>query len=260
MTSGVDQITATTFHRRRGDTQNAFSYSVEYVLLDAEDNAPGPLLFGRNRRNVAALNDRDHGGAPGAGTGPRWVRSVLHDHGIELPGRIDLLAQPRVLGHVFNPVSFWLCHDKAGVLRAVIAEVTNTFGERHSYLCCDEDLRPISPDRPLAAQKVFHVSPFQDVAGDYLFSFDIRPDRIAIRIDLRAGDNGLVATLTGQRRPLTNIGILSALVRRPFGSRRVLALIHWQALRLWRKGVVYRFRPEPPRTEVSGQLPAQTPR
>jgi DUF1365 family protein len=230
---------------------NAFSYSIDYVMLDAEAEAKGPGLFARNGRGIFALFDSDHGGAPKAGTGAEWVRRVLEERGIEAPGRVLLLAQPRVLGHVFNPVSFWLCHDAQERLIVVIAEVSNTFGDRHSYLCHHDDFREIAREDHLNAGKVFHVSPFQDVAGEYTFRFDIRDDRIGIWIEYSKGNTGLLATLTGRRKPLRNRTILWALLRRPFGSRRVLALIHWQAVKLWWKGVRYRPRPEPPAQDLT---------
>ena len=180
-----------------------------------------------------------------------WVNDVLRAHGVELEGDILLLAQPRVLGHVFNPVSFWLCNNATGDICAVISEVTNTFGDRHSYLCHHDDLRPILPTDTLSAQKIFHVSPFQPIEGNYVFRFDIRPDKIGIWIDLQIPGGGVMANLIGPRRPLRTVDILRALLRRPFGSRRVLGLIHWQAFKLWRKGAKYRKRPSPPETEVS---------
>lgn len=249
--SAVEHIAGETYHGRRGATKNAFRYSIDYVLLDAEAEPDHPALFNRNGRGAMSLHDSDHGGPPKAGTGPAWVRDVLEKHQIPLRGKVLLLAQPRVLGHVFNPVSFWLCHDQDGVLRAVIAEVSNTFGDRHSYLCHHDDMREITKAETLKAQKIFHVSPFQDIAGGYTFRFDIQPDRIGIWIDFSEDHAGLIATLTGPRKPLTNAGILRSMLRRPFGSRRVLALIHWQALKLWWKGAGYRPRPEPPVDEVS---------
>ena len=246
--SGVDHIRGTTFHGRKGAVGNAFRYGVDYVLLVPE-TAVGPSLFARNRGNLISVQDRDHGGAPGLGTGTQWVRQVLAEHGLPGAVRIELLAQPRVLGHVFNPVAFWLCHDDG--LRVVIAEVTNTYGDRHSYLCHRDDLGPIGAEDRIAARKVLHVSPFQPVSGTYEFRFDIRPDRVGIWIDYSQGNGGLVATLTGRRVPLTNRAILGACLRRPFGARRVLALIHWQALKLWVKGAVFRGRPLPPGDEVS---------
>lgn len=253
MKPGIDHIRGETFHGRRGALENAFRYGVDYLCLDPEAELPTPALFSRNRANLTALHDSDHGGAPGAGRGAAWVRDVLEANGLShmANGRILLLAQPRVLGHVFNPVSFWLIHDREDALRVVIPEVTNTYGDRHSYLCHNGDLSPITRHNTLEAQKILHVSPFQTLDGGYRFRFDIREDRIGIWIDYRAGNGGLLATLTGPRVPLTNRGILAASLRRPFGSRRVLGLIHWQALKLWWKGATFHARPEPPAEEVS---------
>jgi DUF1365 family protein len=239
-----------TTHARKGAVANGFRYAIDYVLTDTENAAPGPLLFSRNRANITSLHDRDHGGAPHQGRGAAWVRETLAAHDLPQPDRIRLLAQPRILGHVFNPVAFWLCED-AGGLRLVVAEVTNTYGDRHSYLCHRDDFAPITAEDRLTVQKVFHVSPFQDIAGDYVFRFDLRPDRLNIVIQHDGPRGGLTATLSGRLEALTSPGLIGAMLRRPFGSRRVLALIHWQAVKLWWKGVPFRPRPEPPQKEVS---------
>ena len=253
MTSRVDHIDGLTFHGRKGAVENAFRYSVDYILLDAEADLDAPLLFSRNKHALFSLHDSDHGGTPKDGTGAAWVLEILANEGLDTfdIGRIELLAQPRILGHVFNPVSFWLIHDDRGLLRVVIPEVTNTYGDRHSYLCHHPDLRPIEATDRISATKIFHVSPFQPVEGGYQFRFDIDAEKIGIWIDYTAGNGGLLATLTGRRAPLTNKSILGAMLRRPFGSRRVLGLIHWQALKLWWKGALFRSRPEPPAQEVS---------
>jgi len=251
---GVEHIAGSTFHGRRGSVENAFTYSIDYVMLDAEAPRPrAPWLFGRNRGGLASVQDRDHGGPPKQGRGAPWAREVLAAHGVAeiTTGTLMLLAQPRMLGHVFNPVSFWLAHDAEGRMRAVIAEVSNTFGDRHSYFCARDDREPITRADTLTAQKIFHVSPFQPIGGGYTFRFDIRPDRVGVWIDFSTGNEGVLATLTGKRGPLTTGGILRSALRRPLGARRVLALIHWQALRLWWKGAPYRVRPEPPENEVS---------
>lgn len=247
----VDHIQGETFHGRRGAVRNAFRYRIDYVCLDPEAEIVGPALFRRNARGLCSLWDSDHGGPPRAGRGAAWVREVLAEHGLDVTGRILLIAQPRVLGHVFNPVSFWLVHDARQSLRVVIAEVTNTFGDRHSYLCHHDDLREIRAEDTLHARKIFHVSPFQPVDGGYAFRFDIRDEAISIWIDYRTEGSGVVATLSGARAPLTTAGLLGAALRRPFGSRRVLGLIHWQALKLWWKGARYRARPLPPAQEVT---------
>jgi hypothetical protein len=253
--SPVEHIAGRTFHGRRGGPRNSFRYGVDYLLLDPEAPVTAPRLFRRNRPGLVALRDADHGGEPGKGRGAAWLREVLREAGLAAAadGQLLLLAQPRVLGHVFNPVSFWLAHDRAGRLRVVVAEVTNTFGDRHSYLCHRDDHGPIRAEDRLEARKLMHVSPFQPVNGGYVFRFDIRDDRLHIRIDFDRGDGqgGLMATLTGPRAPLTNGAILRAALRRPFGSMRVLGLIHWQALKLALKGATYRPRPPAPRRAVS---------
>ena len=254
MTTPVDHIAGETFHGRKGGIDNAFRYGVDYVLLDAEAEALNtPSLFSRNRGNLTSLHDTDHGGQPKRGRGAPWVREVLAGHGLAeaADGRLMLLAQPRVMGHVFNPVCFWLAEDAAGEIRAILTEVSNTFGDRHWYLCRNADHTPIRPGQRIEAEKIFHVSPFQEIAGGYTFRFDIRADRIGIWIDYHAGDNGVFTTLIGRRVPLTNGGILAACLRRPFGSRRVLGLIHWQALKLWWKGAAFRARQQPPAEDVS---------
>lgn len=247
----VDHIPGHTWHGRKGAVENAFRYSIDYVLLDAEAPLETPRLFGRNRRGLASLWDSDHGGPPRHGQGAGWVREVLAAHNLPTPERIELLAQPRILGHVFNPVAFWICRDQQGGIPVIIAEVSNTYGERHSYLCHRDDLAPITANDRLRANKLFYVSPFQRIEGGYEFRFDLRPDRIGIWIDFTGGNGGVIATLVGPRKPLSNTGLLRAMLRRPFGSRRVLALIHWQALKLWWKGARFRSPPKPPAEDIS---------
>lgn len=247
-------VNGQTYHRRVDGPDNAFRYGVDYMLFEPEAETRFPWLCSRNRLNVTSLNDKDHGGRRGNGIGAPWVRQVLRKRGLGALAemRVLLLAQPRMLGHWFNPVSFWLVLDDKEQLRAVIAEVNNTFGDRHSYLCHHDDVRAIEPADTLTARKIFYVSPFQPIAGGYSFKFNVTPDRIAIRIELSHGEaGGLIATLTGKRRPLSNSAILNSLVKRPAGSLRVLGLIYLQALVLRYKKATFRSRPEPPLIEVS---------
>lgn len=251
MKTAVEHIAGSTTHMRRGAIRHRFRYGVDYVLLDPEARTQGPALFSRNRFNLASVHDVDHGGPLKAGRGAPWARDVLAQAGLDRAGlRLALLTQPRFLGYVFNPVSFWLAWEGAA-LRAVIAEVSTPFGDRHSYICHLPDFAEITRGARMKADKALHVSPFQEVAGGYEFTFDIRPDHIHIVILHRNGEEGVVATLTGDRRPLTNAGLLAAGLRRPFGALRTIALIHWQALRLKLKGARYRTRPTPPAHEVS---------
>ncbi len=246
---GPELVAGSTWHGRAGAVRHAFRHRIDYVLIDPE--APADTgLFGRNRRAVASVHDRDHGGPPGNGEGAAWARRALAVHGLSRDVRLLLLTQPRWLGQVFNPVSFWLAYD-GDRLVAAIAEVNNTYGDRHSYLCAKPGFAAIEPGDVLAADKVFHVSPFQPVAGRYAFSFDIRPDAVSIRIAHRHGNEGLVATLAGPRRPLTAPAILRAAARFPFAGLRAITLIHWQALRLRLKGAPFRRRPLPPAEDLT---------
>lgn len=250
--SQIQLLSGHTTHIRRGEISNRFRYSIDYVLLDMEAEHKAPLLFSRDGFNLASVRRRDHGGLRGDGSGATWVREVLQDHGFahEDSCRILLLTQPRFLSYWFNPVSFWLV-KKGDDLRAVIAEVNNPFGDRHSYLCHLDDFAPIKPGDKMRAQKVFHVSPFQKIAGDYEFTFNVEDDHVAISIRFLDNENGLIATLSGPLAPLTSASILRAALRRPTGALRTIILIYWQALKLRLKGAPYRTRPEPPKEEVT---------
>ena len=249
MSGWPDHIAGTTTHARRGGLGHVFRYGVDYLLIDPDARA-GPALFSRNRLNLTAVNDRDHGGPAGAGRGVGWAREVFAQAGLPRDVPVRLLTQPAFCGYVFNPVSFWLALD-GDDLRAVIAEVNNPYGDRHSYLCHLPDFAVVRPGVRITARKLMHVSPYQDVAGQYHFTFDITKRRIAIRILFENGDDGVIATLAGSRKPLSNLSILSALIRRPAGAMRTITLIYWQALRLKLKGASYRNRPRPPKHEVS---------
>lgn len=247
-------VRATTWHGRTGPQRHAFRYRLDFVLIDPEAATEAPL-FRRNRAGVASVRDRDHGGPPGAGEGAPWARRVLADAGLAEGGLAEgyalrLLTQPRWFGTVFNPVSFWLAF-RGDDLLAVIAEVNNTYGDRHGYLCAHPGFAPIRPGDVIGAAKVFHVSPFLAVAGRYAFSFRIDADAIAIRIAFRDGTDGLVATLEGRRLPITAPRILRGALRFPFAGVRATALIFWQALRLRGKRAPFRPRPQPPDEDVT---------
>ena len=149
----LDHIKAHTYHGRKGPVSNAFRYAIDYVLIDLAAERPLPTLFSRNRFNLMSLFDSDHGGAPKEGRGLAWARDVLKAENLPGQERILLLAQPRLLGHVFNPVSFWLCLDTQDRLRVVIAEVSNTFGQRHSYLVLQRGSLPHHGPRHIGRSK-----------------------------------------------------------------------------------------------------------
>lgn len=238
-------------HARRGALRHTFRTHADHVLLAPEHFHP-PRLMGHNRFGLIAFYDADHGGPRRAGTGAQWAWQHFNRAGIDRRQGLvlALLTQPRFLGYWFNPVSFWMLIE-GNALIAVIAEVNNTFGQRHSYLLVRPEFAPITARTELTARKVFHVSPFQEVAGEYHFRFALRPDRIAIRIAQEDGSAGIDTSMAGPLSTLTTGRILAATLRRPGGALRVIAQIYWHALRLKLKGAAYRRLPSPPDQEIS---------
>lgn len=243
-----EHIQARTCHRRRGEIANTFTYGVDYVLIDPK-SSDGPALFSRQSFNLFAVVDKDHGGLPGQGMGVAWAEGIFQDNGVQTCQTL-LLTQPKSIGYTFNPVSFWLGLQK-GELIAVIAEVNNTYGDRHSYFCVKADRSAFTPNDTVHAEKLMHVSPFQEVKGTYRFNFDVTDQAVSIRIDFQNGGQGLVATLAGKREAMSNGSIVKSVLRRPIGALRTITLIHWQALILKLKGAAFRARPIPPSKEVS---------
>jgi hypothetical protein len=240
-------------HSRLRPRRNRFRYGVFFLRLRVDDpQAIRRALLSVNRFNLFSFFLRDHGPRDGSALEP-WVRALLAREGVRsADGEIWLQAFPRVLGYVFNPVSFWLCHDRASALRAVVCEVSNTFGEHHNYLLAHPDERPIRPDDCLAARKVFHVSPFCEVSGGYRFRFELAPDAAAIRIDYHDASGPLLATaVRGRAAALTDRNLLRAFALYPWMTLGVILRIHWQALRLWLKGVPFFSKPLPPAQETT---------
>ena len=245
-------------HTRLRPARHAFTYRAYFVRLPLralesalESKAAKLPGLARNGVGVFAVNDRDHGDGRPLLT---WIDEVLAREGIDdATGEIWLHTFPRVLGYVFNPVSFWLAHRADGALRAVVCEVNNTFGERHFYLLAHDDGRPIAYGTTLTARKVFHVSPFCGVQGDYRFRFLVTDDedggrpRFVARIDVDDADGPLLVTsLAGALEPLSRRALTRAFITYPVFTFGVIARIHWQAVRLWVKRVPIFRKPEPP--------------
>ena len=160
------------------------------------------------------------------------MRDVLAHAGIPADGPIWLQTIPRIFGYAFNPVSFWYCYDRAGGLRALYADVRNTFGAHHGYLLSAMCHAPIEADTVLVCRKAFHVSPFCDIVGDYAFRVRQCGDHLSVAIDYRDDDGLLLRTAIGMRSaPLTAARAWRALARQPLNAINVVIRIHWQALR-----------------------------
>ena len=234
-------------HRRSRGSRHAFRLPVWYALLDlAEitDLAGGIPFLSHNRFNLIGFDDRDH-----MGFNPRPVREKLAEwlrlHGVDFSlGRVLLLTQLRTLGHVFNPVSFFYCHDREDALRYVVAEVNNTFGETYCYLLPADPIRGVVRHQE---PKVFHVSPFNPVAGTYGFTLPPPGRDLVVHINLeRDGGPLFDATVNATRRPLTTSSLAATVGRHPLAGLLTVGHIHFHALLLWIKGARYFTKPDPP--------------
>ena len=225
-------------HDRRRPERHRLRYAVFYLLLDLDEL---PLLdqryrlFGYNRRAALSFHDSDHGPADGSALRP-WIDDRLRDAGIAPDGGpVRLLCFPRVFGYVFNPLSVYFCYRQDGDLSAILYEVCNTHGERHTYVIA-------APDRPRAVirqhcEKSLYVSPF--IGMDAMYDFRVLPPGDDVRVAIREEDgDGLIlaAAFSGHRVELDGKSLARSLADFPFMTLKVMAAIHWEALRMLLKG------------------------
>ncbi|BCS34356.1 DUF1365 domain-containing protein [Luteitalea sp. TBR-22] len=220
----------------RSAPRHAFEYGTYMHLFDLDEvgriNGTHRLL-GYNRRRLVGLHDADHlDGRPLRAA----IEHALVSRGHAWPGgRVLLLTHCRVAGYVFNPVSFFYCFDPDGRLATVVAEVNNTYGERHVY---------VLPSEAPTHKKEFHVSPFFGLDGTYRFALEAPGEDLTVGIDLTVGeDRRFEARLALRRKRLTDGALAGLLARQPLVTAQVIAAIHWEALRLWWKGVPFRDKP-----------------
>lgn len=237
------------WHRRLRPVAHEFRYPTCFLMLPLRHLREQPCAaLNRNRRGVLSFRDRDHG--DGGGDALAWFEQLLAAEGIaDADGEVWLQTFPRLLGYAFKPVSFWYAHRADGSLAAVLAEVNNTFGERHAYLLAGPQLAWGVACR---ARKVFHVSPFCGVDGEYSFRFERRPAHAMAAVDLHDAQGPLLQTcVAGELAALTAASARRAVFGMPFMTLGVILRIHWQALRLWVKRVPFFAKPQPPRQFVS---------
>lgn len=253
--------TGKVMHERQRPVMHRFVYPVSYAVvplhadLAALDRVASPWLGSQSFR-AFSIQPRDHGARDGSPLLP-WFRALLlQKMGADAAASIQhvwLQTFPRTFGVAFNPVSFWFAYAADGHLRAVLAEVSNTFGEHHNYLIIHPDLRPIADGDIFQRDKVFHVSPFFPVRGHYQFRFALAGGLPQVRIDY-ADDRGtlLRTAIAGKPEPLTVRSARSAVLRFPFLTLGVLWRIHWQAARLYfEKRVEFFKKPQPPIEETT---------
>ena len=242
-------------HARTRPAAHSLRYRTFHVLLDLDridEAAASCRLFSRNRFNLLSFHDKDHG----TGTGLDLKGEVLGHldrAGIDLQGGpVRILTMPRVLGYVFNPLSVYFCHHADGTLKAVLYEVSNTFGQRHSYLL------PVEPEQAEAGtvrqsvEKGFYVSPFLDM--DMAYHFRVRPPEGTVKVDITCRDKAgviLHAALAAERHDFTNYSLLQACLSHPMMTLKVILGIHWEALLIWLKGNGLTRRPPAPAEAVT---------
>ncbi len=228
-------------HKRLFPKENAFTYGIYYLALPLSKISQAPQSF------ALSFQEKNHGPRDGSGL-EYWVRSILKNHNPALDTiteEIMLVCMPRIFGYVFNPVSFWICLDKKKNIRAVLCEVNNTFKEAHSYLCVQPGLKPITQDDWLKADKVFHVSPFLKREGKYKFRFASNGNKLGIWIDFfdAQANKQLITALTGTLSPISKQSLRKAFWSHPLVTFKAITLIHWQALKLMRKGIKHLKKP-----------------
>jgi DUF1365 family protein len=238
-------------HRRLRPVAHKLRYNIFNILFDLDELptlSRELRLFSHNRFNLFSFHDRDHG--DGKTLLREHVEAILNRHGLGVTGGpIRLLCMPRVLGYVFNPISVYFCYRPSGELVAILYEVSNTFGERHSYVI------PVSGNTEVVSQasdKRFHVSPFLPL--DLRYRFRIAPPKYVASVSVHVHDRqGLLvaASFSGTRMELTNGALFTTFVTFPLLTLKVVAGIHWEALKLWLKGVKVWTKPEPPERQVT---------
>ncbi|MCE3006552.1 MAG: DUF1365 domain-containing protein [Rickettsiales bacterium] len=245
MTSAI--YTAKVMHKRLFPKVNQFTYGVYYLALplDQLGRLDDGWRFGVNRRALVSFHERDHGARDGSPLEP-WIRGILAEHAAHVAiTDITLITMPRIFGYVFNPVSFWLCFDASQQLRAVLAEVHNTFGEAHNYLIVHSDGRALAADDLLYARKIFHVSPFLPREGSYQFRFAYNPESMGVTINYydAEGQLQLITMLNGQFNAFNRMNLRRAFWQHKLVTLKTISLIHYQAIKLIAKGVRYIVKP-----------------
>lgn len=248
MSAGSALYEGVVVHRRMGPIAHSFKKKGAWFLFDLDelDELQRRLhLLSVDKRNVVSLRSSDHFADDGRSLAEK-VRAACAESGVVLPagGRIVGLTQARVLGYVFNPVSYWWCLDSLGQVAAVVAEINNTFGERLPQVLA-------GPGPNYSHDKEIHVSPFLDMDHSYRYSLPLPGERLAVRMDVidssegsTSQDPALVATFKARRIPLSDRHLAAFLLRHPLMPLQVTAGIHRQALRLWRKGVKFHHKPD----------------
>lgn len=233
-------------HNRLYPKKNFFSYQSTYILFPlSKINLLKKPIFSLNSFNLFSFYNSDHANKKLVSI-QKWIYQILRDNKIDNVKDVILLTHPRVLGYVFNPVSFWLCFNQNNHLVAVLSQVNNTFKQTHSYLSFKKNLAPIKPNDWLEANKVFYVSPFMRIEGKYKFRFAIYDQNINIFINYLVNDKLKLSTALKCRLVKFSIkNLLLSFAKMPFFTLKTIILIYYQAIKLYCKSIKYYQRVRP---------------
>jgi DUF1365 family protein len=238
---------AKVWHKRTIPSLNIFFYRVFYLCFDlSKTKKISSKFLSLNRFNLLSFYEKDHGARDGKDL-EQWIRKILRCHNLNSKvAQIFLMTHPRILGYVFNPVSFWFCLDEKENLIAVLSEVNNTFGESHNYLVFNSNHSKIKHDQWFEAKKEFHVSPFFEVKGNYKFRFVFNRKKIAVWIDYLANSKqkSLLTSAICRNKKICDSSLLAQFFLIPLMTVKVVFLIHWQAAKLLFKKNKYIPKPE----------------
>lgn len=240
-------------HQRLRPRRHRLHYTLTWILLDLDELPTlhrSLRLFSYNAANLLGFRDRDH--FEGGRHSPRaQVEAALSAAGLAPDGGpIRVLCMPRVLGSVFNPISVWFCYRRDRTLLAMLYEVNNTFGQRHSYLIPVTD--PAAPTIRQRCEKQFYVSPFMPMAMTYDFQVSAPAETATVIVDASDAGGKMIATsFTGRRVPLTDAALIGVVLRHGVLAAKVLVAIHWEAMKLMLKGMRIQSRPAPPPHRVT---------
>jgi DUF1365 family protein len=255
LVAATSLVKTVVYHKRYTPAIHHFSHKIFYIALNinAFKTPPVSRFFSINSWNLFSIFLKDYGFQT-ITDAKTYVMETLSSFKIDTNSvtNIVLLTLPRVLGYVFNPVSFWLCLNQDEELIAVYVEVNNTFGERHGYVCCGDLNQPISKNQIITRNKVFHVSPFCQVEGYYEFRFDMSSQKINIDINyLKKNDPIITTSIRGKRTPFLDKNLLKYFFIYPFQTLKVIFLIHYHAFLLWFKKVAYVKKPKKPEIDIT---------
>lgn len=250
-------------HARSRPREHRFTYGVFSLLIDIDrlpEAAAASGLFSLNRFNLFSFFTRDHGARDGSDL-RQHIDDLLATAGHPRPAYIKLLCYPRILGYVFNPLSVYYCYDSAGDITALVYQVHNTFGDVHSYVAPVTSSEKTGTVIRQSRDKALHVSPFVGMAAAYDFSLNDPEATIAIRIRENDEDGPfLLATFDGDRKPFTTGFLARAFGRYPLMTLKVIGAIHYEALRLWLKGIPFFSSPASAPAAASHDGPSRGPR